>query len=66
MVGLWQSGFSQIFIFGPLDFFADLSADLVLFVWGDKVPRKILQENLRQNPPKVILQKEATARGPAH
>ena len=36
-----------------------LSPDFFSFLW-EKVPRKILQENPRQNPPKVIQQKSPT------
>ena len=56
-----STDFSRIFIFGPPDFFSS-------FLW-EKVPRKILQENPRQNPPKFIQQKSPTTsfcRGSGH
>ena len=53
-------GFSRIFIFGPPDFFADLIAGFFLLIFVGKVPRKILQENPRQNPPKFIQQNSPT------
>ena len=50
--------FSRIFIFEPPDFFADFLAGFFSFLW-EKVPRKILQENPRENPPKFIQQKSS-------
>ena len=60
-IGFWQNGFFRGFLFlsrrissrilSP-DFFSS-------FLW-EKVPRKILQENPRQNPPKFIQQKSPT------
>ena len=59
-VGFWQNGFSRIFIFGPPDFFADFLAGFFLLIFvGEKVPRKILQENPRENPPIFIQQKSS-------
>ena len=58
---------SDFIIFGPLDFFMDFVAGFFLLIFFvGKVPRKILQENPRQNPPKFIQQKSPThfCRGP--
>ena len=50
-----RTDYSRIFIFGPPDFSADFLAGFFSpHFCGKKVPRKILQENLRQNPPKFI------------
>ena len=40
----------------PPDVFADFVAGFFLPVWWEKVTRKILQENSRQNPPKFTQQ----------
>ena len=54
-----RTDFSRIFIFEPPDFFADFLAGFFSsFLW-EKVPRKILQENPRENPPKFIQQKSS-------
>ena len=56
-----RTDFSRIFIFEPPDFFADFLAGFFLLIFvGEKVPRKILPENPRQNPPKFIQQKSPT------
>ena len=59
--GSWQNGFfADFYSFGPPDFFADLVAGFFSsFLW-EKVPRKILLENIRQNPPIFIQQKSPT------
>ena len=54
-----RTDFSRIFIFGPPDFFADFLAGFFLLIFVGKVPRKILQENPRENPPKFIQQKSS-------
>ena len=54
-----RTDFSRIFIFEPPDFFADFLAGFFLLILWEKVPRKILQENLRENPPKFIQQKSS-------
>ena len=48
------------FLFWAAGFFADFVAGFVLLIFVEKVPRKILQENPRQNPPKFIQQKSPT------
>ena len=56
-----RTDFSRIFIFEPGIFSRIFSPDfffLLIFV-GKKVPRKILQENPRQNPPKFLQQKSS-------
>ena len=54
-----RTDFSRIFIFEPPDFFADFLAGFFLLIFVGKVPRKILQENPRENPPKCIQQKSS-------
>ena len=55
-----RTDFSRILFFGPPFFFTDFVAGFFSsFLW-EKVPRKILQENPRQNPPKFIQQKSQT------
>ena len=54
-----RTDFSRIFIFEPPDFFADFLAGFFLLIFVGKVPRKILQENPRENPPKFIQQKSS-------
>ena len=54
-----RTDFSRIFIFGPPDIFADFLAGFFLLFFVGKVPRKILQENPRGNPPKFIQQKSS-------
>ena len=54
---LWD--FSRIFIFEPPDFFADFVAGFFLLIFVGKEPRKILQENPRENPPEFIQQKSS-------
>ena len=54
-----RTDFSRIFIFEPPDFFADFLVGFFLLIYVEKVPRKILQENLRENPPKFIQQKSS-------
>ena len=54
-----RTDFSRIFIFGPPDFFADFLAGFFLLIFRGKMPRKILQENPRENPPRVIRQKSS-------
>ena len=54
-----RTDFSRIFIFGPPDFFSDFLAGFFLLIFVGKVPRKILQENPRENPPKFIQQKSS-------
>ena len=65
---LGRTDLSRIFIFGPPDFFADFVAGFILLLFvGKKAPRKLLQENPGQNPPKFIQQKSPThfsAEGP--
>ena len=55
-----RTDFSRIFVFEPPDFFADFVAGFFLLIFVGKVPRKILQQNPRQNPPKPIQQKSPT------
>ena len=56
-----RTDFSRIFIFVPPDFFRGFSRRIFSpHFCGEKVPRKILQENPRQNPPKFIQQKSPT------
>ena len=55
-----RTDFSRIFIFGPPDFFVDFLAGFFLLIFVGKVPRKILQENPRENPPKFIQQNPPT------
>ena len=56
-----RTDFPRIYIFGSPDFFADFLAGLFLLIFvGEKVPRKILQENPRQNPPKFLQQESPT------
>ena len=57
--GFGRTDFLRIFIFGPPDFFADFLAGFFLLIFVGKVPRKILQENPRENPPKFIQQKSS-------
>ena len=53
--------FLRIFVFGPPEFFADFVTGSFLFRFcGEKVPRKILQENPRQNPPNFYTTKTPT------
>ena len=62
-----RTDFSRIFIFEPQDFFADLVAGFFLLIFVGKVPRKILQENPRQNPPQILYNKNPrhiSAEGP--
>ena len=62
-VGFWQStAFFAIFIFGQPDFFRVFFYRRLVspHVCGERVPRKILQENPRHNPPKCIQQKSPT------
>ena len=55
-----RTDFSRMFFFGPPDFFEDFVAGCFLSFLGQKVPRKILQENPWQNPPKLLQQKPPT------
>ena len=59
-VGFWQNGFFADFYFWVAGFFRGFSRRIFSphFVW-EKVPRKILQENPRENPPKFIQQKSS-------
>ena len=60
-VGFWQNGFFADSIFGAAGFFSRiLSPDFLSSCLWEKVPRKILQENPRQNPPNFIQQKSPT------
>ena len=55
-----RTDFSRIFIFEPPDFFRGFSRRIFSpHFFGEKVPRKILQENPRENPPKFIQQKSS-------
>ena len=54
-----RTDFSRIFIFEPPDFFADFLAGFFLLIFVGKVPRKILQENPRENPPNFKQQKSS-------
>ena len=56
-----QNGLFADFYFWSPDFSRILSPDFFssFFLW-EKEPRKILQENLRQNPPKLAQQKSPT------
>ena len=49
-----RTDFSWIFIFEPPDFVADSVAGFFSSFLCEKVPRKILQENHRQNPPNFV------------
>ena len=60
VVLFWQDGFFADFIFGPPDSFTDFVTGFFSSILWEKVPRKILQENPRQNPPKFIRQKSPT------
>ena len=51
---------SRSFIFGQLDFFADFVVGFSLLIFVRTVPRKVLQENPRRNPPKFTQQKSPT------
>ena len=55
-----RTDFSRIFILEPPDFFADFLAGLFLLILWEEVPRNILQENPRENPPKLIQQNPPT------
>ena len=59
-VGFWQNGFFADFYFWAAGFFPRIfSPDFISsFLW-EKVPRTILQENPRENPPKFIPQKSS-------
>ena len=60
-VGFWQNGFFADFHFlGRRIFSADFLAGFFFssFLW-EKVPRTILQENPRKNPPKFVQQKSS-------
>ena len=59
LLGFGRTDFSRIFIFGPPDFFADFLADFFSSLLWEKVPRKILQESPRKNPPNFIHQKSS-------
>ena len=54
-----RTDFSRIFIFEPPDFSADFLAGFFSSLLWEKVPRKILQENFRENPPKFMQQKSS-------
>ena len=55
----WQNGFFADFYFWTAGFFRGFCRRIFFsFLW-EKVPRKILQENPRQNPPKFIQQKSS-------
>ena len=59
--GSWQNGFFADFYFRAAGFFRGFSRRIFSpHFCGEKVPRKILQENPRQNPPKLIQQKSPT------
>ena len=56
-----RTDFFTNFIFGPPDFFSWIfSPDFFSWFLWEKVPRKILQANPRQNPPKILQQKSPT------
>ena len=60
-VGFWQNGFFADFYFWAAGFFRGFCRRIFSpHFCGEKVPRKILQENPRQNPPKFIQQKSPT------
>ena len=50
---LGRTDFSWIFIFEPPDCFAEVVAGTFVLILWKKVPRKILQENARQNLPNL-------------
>ena len=58
--GFWQNGYFADF-FEPPDIFSPilLPNSFSSILW-EKVPRKILQDNPRQNPPKIIQQNSPT------
>ena len=59
--GFWQNGFFADFYFWAAGFFRGFCRRVFFFlIFVGKVPRKILQENPRQNPPKLIQQKSPT------
>ena len=58
---LWENGFFTDFYFRAAGFFRGFSRRMFSpYFCGEKVPTKILQENPRQNPPKIIQQKSPT------
>ena len=57
-LGFWQNG--SDFYFCAAGFFRGFCRRNFSHFCGEKVPRKILQEDRRQNPPKVIQQKSLT------
>ena len=60
-VGFWQNGFFADFYFWAAGFSRGFCPRIFPpHFCGKKVPRKILQENPRQNPPKFIQQKSPT------
>ena len=59
-VGFWQNGFFADFYFWAAGFFRGFYRRIFfLLIFVGKVPRKILQENPRENPPKFIQQKSS-------
>ena len=58
--GFWQNGFFADFYFWAAGFFSRIFSPEFFssFLW-EKVPRKILQENPRENPPNFIQQKSS-------
>ena len=60
-VGFWQNGFFADFCFWAAGFFSRILSPIFSpHFCGEKVPRKILQENPRQSPPNFIQQKSPT------
>ena len=57
--GFRQNEFFADFYFRAAGFFRDFLAGFFLLIFVGKVPRKILQENPRESPPKFIQQKSS-------